>query len=77
VHATCYAAKISSARDGALRPWRQIARELAAESNTKRIVELSLELNQAIAAQGMQTDNEFTGHKKEFNGRAPHGDPEP
>lgn len=67
MHATCYAAKISSARDGSLRPWRQIARELAAESDAKRILELSLELNEAIAAQGMQTDNHFSGHKKEIN----------
>jgi len=77
LHETCYAAKISSARDGALRPWRQVARELAVESNAKRILKVSLELNEAIAAQGTLTDNDFSGHKKEINGRAPHGDPKP
>ena len=77
VHATCYAAKISSAGDGALRPWRQIARELAAESNNERIYELQLELNEAMAAQRMQGDNDFSGNRKEINGRAPHGDPKP
>ena len=47
------------------------------ESNAKRILKVSLELNEAIAAQGTLTDNDFSGHKKEINGRAPHGDPKP
>jgi len=44
-----------------LRPWRQIARELAVENDTKRILELSLELRAAMAAQGMHPDDE--GHR--------------
>ena len=64
VHGTCYVAKVGSASDGALRSWRQIARELAAENNHKRVLELSLELNEAIAAQGMNIDDEVSGHKR-------------
>jgi hypothetical protein len=33
------------------RPWRDIARELAHEPNRAKALELSLELNQAMAAQ--------------------------
>ena len=74
VHASCYA-KIRSANNGALRPWRQIARELATEHNSKRILELSLELNKAMAAQGMNVDPEISGHEKASDYHAPHGEP--
>ena len=40
--------------DGQLRSWREIARELARETNAQKIVELSHKLNGAIAAQGMK-----------------------
>jgi hypothetical protein len=56
VHGTCYADKINSTPDGVLRPWRQIARELALENNATRILELSSELTRALEAQGMNTD---------------------
>jgi hypothetical protein len=62
VHETCYAAQLSSATDGALRPWRQIARELTSERNHMRILELSQELTKAMAAQGM--DAEINGREK-------------
>jgi hypothetical protein len=42
-----------SSYDGSGRPWREIARELAREKNSKRVLELSHELSEAIAAQGM------------------------
>jgi hypothetical protein len=75
VHGTCYAAKLTSATDGALRPWRQIARELASEHDRNRVLELSLELGEAMAAQGMDIDAEVSGQKKAADGQAPHGKP--
>ena len=41
-----------SQSDGKIRPWRQIARELATERDSQRILELSKELNEALMAQG-------------------------
>lgn len=42
--------------DGSLRrPWRTIAQELARETSSKRIVELSEELTKAMEAQGMDS----------------------
>jgi hypothetical protein len=41
-----------SQSDGAIRPWRQIARELATERNSQKILDLSKELNEALLAQG-------------------------
>lgn len=38
--------------DASLRPWRTIAQELAKETRSKRIVELSNELTEAVEAQG-------------------------
>jgi len=38
--------------DGKLRPWREIARELAREENPMKILALSQELTDAIAEQG-------------------------
>jgi len=39
--------------DGNFRPWREIAKELAAEQDDKRVRELAQELNCAIEAQGI------------------------
>ena len=39
--------------DGKIRPWRQIARELAEERDSQRILALSKELNHALLAQGV------------------------
>jgi hypothetical protein len=75
VHGTCYAAKVSSATDGALRPWRQIAAELASEHNATRVLELSSELNKAIMAQGTSTDAEIGGNEKASDGQASQGTP--
>jgi hypothetical protein len=74
VHGTCYAAKLGSGTDGASRPWRQIARELALEHDRTRILELSDELSKAMAAQGMNTDADVSAHKKGSGGQAPHGE---
>jgi hypothetical protein len=38
--------------DGKIRPWRQIARELAEERDSQRILALPTELNNALLAQG-------------------------
>ena len=40
-------------KDHACRPWREIARELAAEPDRKKRYELGQELNMAIEEQGM------------------------
>src|SRR5215469_8746637 len=77
VHGTCYVAKVGPPTDGALRPWRQIARELASEHNSMRILDLSLELTKAMAAQGMDIDNGINGHDKASDSRAPHGQRKP
>lgn len=39
--------------DGKLRPWRQVAEELAAEHRPKCVFDLALELNHALQVQGM------------------------
>ena len=39
--------------DGKMRPWRIIADEIARESDPKRIIALSDELNAAVAEQGI------------------------
>lgn len=44
-------------QDGQFRPWREIARELAQETNRLKIVELSEELNEALRAQGMDVES--------------------
>ena len=36
-----------------MRPWREIAQELAQQTDREKIVELSTELNQALAEQGV------------------------
>lgn len=38
--------------DGALRPWRQIAKELSEERDPEKVLELTIELNAALEAQG-------------------------
>ena len=43
--------------DEQFRPWREIARELAQETNRLRIVELSEELSEALRAQGMDVES--------------------
>jgi hypothetical protein len=75
VHGTCYAAKVRSVTDGALRTWRQIARELASETNSTRIHELSLELGEAIALQGMNADAEISDHEKALDRKPPDSEP--
>ena len=42
----------SMSEDGKLRPWREIARELAQAQEPNQVLALSLELNQAIEVQG-------------------------
>ena len=49
-----------------LRPWRQIASELAVEHDSKRLLDLTTELNQAIEAQGMEVGGE--GREKKTRG---------
>jgi hypothetical protein len=51
--------RCSVPEDGSLRPWRDIARELAREKNAQRVLELSNELNAALAAQGMKIEEEI------------------
>ena len=36
-----------------MRPWREIAQELAQQTNREKIAELSTELNKALAEQGV------------------------
>jgi hypothetical protein len=48
VHNECIIAKLTGKL---LRPWREIARELAKETNLARIIELRHELNRAIDEQ--------------------------
>jgi hypothetical protein len=48
-----------------MRPWRDIARQLTHESNRERIIELSEELNQALAEQGFLTADERVRTKSE------------
>lgn len=43
------------ARDGKIRPWREIAQELRAERDPQRIVELASELTAALDAQSSHT----------------------
>ena len=38
--------------DGAIRPWRQIAKELSEERDPERVLKLTIELNAALEAQG-------------------------
>jgi hypothetical protein len=42
-----------SKSDGMHRPWRQIAKELSQETDSQRVLELSVELNAALEAQGI------------------------
>jgi hypothetical protein len=42
-----------SQSDGRVRPWRQIAQELAQERDSQRILALCTELNDALLAQGV------------------------
>jgi hypothetical protein len=41
--------------DGNFRPWREIARELAAEQDGTRLLKLARELDFAIEAQGISS----------------------
>jgi hypothetical protein len=51
------------------RPWQEIARELARETDRERIAELREELNRAIAEQKIITrcDSEYTGPKSKVH----------
>lgn len=42
--------------DGSIRPWRTIAQELARETGSKRILDLSDELTEAVQAQGLNVE---------------------
>ena len=44
------------------RPWQDIARELAQETNSDRVLELSQELNKALEEQGL--DNSVPQERK-------------
>jgi len=44
------------ADNGSLRPWREIARELARETDTTRMLVLCEELNEALKVQGMDME---------------------
>jgi hypothetical protein len=57
--------------DGKSRPWRQIARELAVERDSTRVLELAKELNDALLTQAIDGDlveahatNETVRHQK-------------
>ena len=52
-------------QDGKLRPWREIARELAQEHDPKQVLALSQELNQAIAVQGIGSEVEAEPNRKD------------
>jgi hypothetical protein len=45
------------------------------EQKRTRILELSEELSRAMAVQGMDPNNEISGHEKASDGQAPHGTP--
>ena len=60
--------------DGKLRPWREIAREVAREENPMKILALSKELDEAIAAQG--TGPEVEPFPNQRDGKAPEHLPE-
>jgi hypothetical protein len=38
-----------------MRPWREIARELTKETDQRKLIQLSEELNRAIAEQGLSS----------------------
>jgi len=45
-----------SKSDGQVRPWRQVAQELAEEQDPNRVTELAKELTEALDAQGPRLD---------------------
>ena len=59
-----------SLQDGELRPWREVAEELAHETDSAKIVELSDELDEALAAQDIGAESQRSDSRRS-NPQAP------